>query len=224
MPRSRSARSFVLAANDVHVWRFALDRGDWRASPARADLVDGEVAWARRFHFEDDQRRFVVCRANVRMILSRYVQCRPAEVVFRTGAHGKPFLDPGIHGTRVRFNVAHSHELALVAVTAAREVGVDIERVRHLDDIDAIAARHFRSQEQRALARASPSDRLSTFFACWTLTEAYLKAVGVGLNGPFEAGRDDAWTMRPLSAGPGYVAALAVEGRDLRLRLEDWRA
>jgi 4'-phosphopantetheinyl transferase len=227
----------ALAANEVHVWRIALDRASWRQSLASGLLADDEGARARRFRFEEDQRRFVVCRANLRMILSLYLDCRPAEVLFRTGSHGKPFLEPATHGQRLRFNVSHSHELALVGVTAAGEVGVDIERVRPLEDIDAMVARHFAPRERRAFTRAAPADRLCTFFRHWTLKEAYLKASGVGLSGPLDAlevtigrhrpGRladrygftaDGEWTVRLLSLGAGYVAALVVAGRDHRVR------
>jgi len=157
------------------------------------------------------------------MILSLYLDCRPADVLFRAGAHGKPFLEPAAHGQRLRFNVSHSHELALVGVTAASEVGVDIERVRPLEDLDAMVARHFAPRERRAFTRAAPADRLRTFFRHWTLKEAYLKASGVGLSGPLDAvdvtiGRHAEWTVRPLSPDAGYVAALVVAGRGHRVR------
>ncbi len=217
------SRPLVLAANEVHVWRIALDRANWRQSLASRLLADDEDARARRLRFEEDQRRFVVCRANLRMILSRYLDCRPVDVLFRTGAHGKPFLEPAAHGQRLRFNVSHSYELALVGVTAASEVGVDIERVRPLEDLDAMVARHFAPRERRAFTRAAPADRLRTFFRHWTLKEAYLKASGVGLSGPLDAvdvtiGRHAEWTVRPLSPDAGYVAALVVAGRGHRVR------
>jgi 4'-phosphopantetheinyl transferase len=230
-------RPLVLAANDVHVWRIGLDRENWSTSLTSGPLADDEVARARRFRFEDDRRRFVVCRVDRRMILSRYLDCSPAEIRFRIGAHGKPFLDPATHGELVRFNVSHSHELALVAV-ATSEVGVDIERVRPLEDVDAIVARHFSHREQAAFTQAAPAERLRTFFRQWTLKEAWLKASGVGLSGPLNAVdvtigghrparllTDDAeWSVRLLRPSVGYVAALAVAGREHRVRLLSGRA
>jgi 4'-phosphopantetheinyl transferase len=219
----------VLTANEVHVWRVRLDRASWRTCLASGLLADDEVARAQRFQFEADQRRFVVCRANLRMILSGYLDCRPSAVRLRVGLHGKPFLDPGTHGQRLRFNVSHSHEVALVGVTAAGEVGVDIEHVRRLEDVESIVEWYFSLLERRAFARAAPGDRLRTFFRHWTFKEAYLKASGVGLSGPLAAvdpalGRApaSAWTVRRLSPGAGYVAALAVAGRHHRIRQWNW--
>lgn len=226
--RRRSHR-LVLVASDVHVWRIALDQANWSAFLASGGLADDEVARARGFQIEDGRRRFVVCRANVRMILARYLDCRPADVVFRTGAHGKPFLDPDVHPQRLRFNVSHSHELALVGVTAAGELGVDIEHVRPLHDVDALVERYFASRERQAFARAAPADRLRTFFRHWTLKEAYLKALGVGLSEPLDTvdlagGRapHGEWTVRRLSQGAGYLAALAMAGRGHRVRQWNW--
>jgi 4'-phosphopantetheinyl transferase len=162
---------------------------------------------------------------------------------FAYGPKGKPDLAPGSAVGGIRFNVAHAGGLALVAVTRGREVGVDLEQVRDVD-VEGIAERFFSAREVAALRRLPPAIRAEAFFRCWTRKEAYVKATGDGLSAgleqfdvsllpgdpaamlahrgdPSEVGR---WSLRDLAPAPGYVGALAVEGRGYRARWRDWSA
>jgi 4'-phosphopantetheinyl transferase len=218
--------------DEVHVWTIRLDLADWRDSLPPEELSDDELVRAGRFLFERERRRFAICRATLRAILGGYLGTRPGELSFRTGPYGKPHLDPERYGERIRFNVSHSGELALVAVSRERELGVDIEHVRPLDGIDEIVARHFSPGERLALKCVAPTARLAMFYQYWTLKEAYLKACGVGLSRALEevdvsgacdhpirlpdvsaVADEKFWTGRTLDPPPGYVAALVVEGR-----------
>lgn len=231
-----------LLPEEVHVWRIRLDIPNWTAQLQRGPLSEDEVGRARRFRFEADRRRFMVCRAAVRAILGGYLGMDPRELVFGAGTYGKPFLDAALYRTRVCFNVSDSYELALVGVSRERELGVDVEFLRPLDGLDDIAARHFSPREHLALRRVPPEARGRAFFTCWTLKEAYLKACGTGMSGSLaecvvpgaleEPGRvpelfsyrdpERCWTLRRLDPGPGYVGGLAVEGEGYRLRQWEW--
>ena len=122
----------VLGEDEVHVWRIALDCGD--GDSLRSGLSSDELARAARFHFERDRTRFSVARAALREILAHYLGASPDEIAFVYGGHGKPALAPP-HGD-LRFNLSHSHDVALCAVARGREVGVDVERIRELDDLE----------------------------------------------------------------------------------------
>jgi len=221
-----------LPPDEIHVWTICLDIAGWRDRLAPGWLSDDELLRAERSPFEQERRRFAVCRATLRAILGRYLERPPCELSFGKGPYGKPCLDPERHREPIRFNVSHSDELALVAVSRERELGVDLERVRPLDGIDDIVAQHFAPAERLALSRVPPTTRLATFYGYWTLKEACLKACGVGLsraladfdvtragNHPiylpdiFGAGTERYWTGRRLDPAPGYVAALVGEGR-----------
>ncbi len=232
----RSARRhreapFRLSADEIHVWTVGLDIADWRDNLVPGRLSDDELQRAARSPFERERRRFAVCRATLRAILGRYLDTRPCELSLRYGPYGKPRLDSEHYGEPIRFNVSHSDELALIAVDRGRELGVDIERVRPLDGIDDIVARHFGPAERLAFSRVAPAARLSTFYRYWTLKEAYLKAGGVGMSRAlnevdvtgagdhpmylpdvFGTGATRCWTGRTLAPAPGYIAALVVEG------------
>jgi len=172
----------VIGDDEVHVWRIALDRGD--GDSLRARLSSDELARAARFHFERDRTRFLVARAALREILAHYLGASPAEIAFVYGDHGKPALAPP-HGD-LRFNLSHSHGLALCAVTRGREVGVDVERIRELDDLEDLARSVFSARELAALHRLPEPGLLAGFFTGWTRKEAFIKALGEGLSHPLK--------------------------------------
>ncbi|MGH7333057.1 MAG: 4'-phosphopantetheinyl transferase family protein [Candidatus Rokuibacteriota bacterium] len=214
----------------IHVWVFRLDAPDWRDRLRPGWLSADELAEVGRFAVEPLQRRFVVCRTTLRGILGRYLGRPPGELTFAQNPHGKPYLNAARARGRVRFNVAHCDELALVAVSQRRELGVDLERVRRANDIDDIVAQSFAPAERLAYLRTSPPDRLSAFYRYWTLKEAYLKACGVGRSRPLAEidvsraedrllclpdalGTPRPWRCRTLEPAVGYCGALVVEGR-----------
>ena len=114
----------ALRCGEVHVWR-AHCRTSRRVCGV---LSPAEWVRAGRFHFERDRERFVAARGLLRTILGRYLELPPRELQFSFGAHGKPALE-GVAST-LRFNLSHSDDLLLLAVSHAREVGVDVELMR----------------------------------------------------------------------------------------------
>lgn len=191
------------------------------AQPEAARIVSPEeLARARAFFFERDRRRYLHCRARLREILSAYVGRAPERIEFRVNAFGKPST------SRVFFNVSHSHDLALIAVSRTREVGIDVERIDAKFMRDNIPERFFSPSETAALRALPAAQRLQAFFDCWTRKEAYVKARGVGLslalssfdvtlapNQPaaFLRGAGD-WSIESIAARPGFAAALVAQG------------
>jgi 4'-phosphopantetheinyl transferase len=222
----------VLTPGAVDVWATALDREPAAVARLRESLADDELARADRFHFERDARRFVVARAVLRDVLGAYLATAPRAVRFVYGPRDKPALAPPLDATGVQFNVSHSGEIALYALTLHRQIGVDVEQVRTLTDLDALAKRNFSRAECGALFALPPAQHPPAFFACWTGKEAYVKALGDGLSHPldaftvsFAAGEParvveiagDAaaaarWTLAAIDVGVGYAAAVAVDG------------
>ena len=225
-----------LARGDVHVWHASLSVDRPSQDELLGTLSPDERARAERFHFERGRDRFITGRGLLRAILARYLARPPEALRFDYSLHGKPRLS-GSDGDRLRFNVSHSHDLALYAITEDRELGVDVERIEPRLE-KGIAERFFSPGEVAAL-RALPAEVQSeAFFACWTRKEAYVKAKGEGLSfgldqfevslAPGEpaallrtiADPDEAcrWSLRELAPEPGYAAAVAVEGRDVEVR------
>jgi 4'-phosphopantetheinyl transferase len=236
------ARVPRLVDNEVHVWRVAIDRLSAFVSQYEGVLCERELETARRFRFETDRRRYVLSHAALRHLLGEYLRSSPSALRFEHTARGKPELPRDVNPAGLRFNVSHSRELALIAVTLQRDVGVDVEFARPMAEAVQIAERFF-SRGESARLRALPAEQQPVaFFNCWTRREAYLKATGEGiaesldqLEVTFMPGeparllsvRGDAreaaqWQLEAFSPGPGYIGALAVRGRGLTVLCWSW--
>lgn len=238
-----SPPSEVRASDDVvDFWRLPLSWPPADALRLRQTLSADESERAARFHFDRDRDRFTAARALLRAVLARYLRAEPASLRFAYGPRGKPSLAADASddiAAAPRFNLAHSHELALLAVARGREVGVDLEHVR-ADFATAEVAERFFSAREAAALRALPAGRprVEAFYRCWTRKEAFIKATGEGLAFPLsaftvslapeepaalldcdtDAQATQRWTLVNLEPGAGYLAAAAVAGRGWRAR------
>jgi 4'-phosphopantetheinyl transferase len=219
--------SLSLTAGQVHVWRISLEQDDASLDRFRRTLAPEELDRAGRFRFERLQRHYVAGRGSLRDVLARYLSAKPEELRFSYNAYGKPAL---AGEESLQFNMSHSHEIALVAVTRDAAVGVDVEHVRADFARDEIARRFFSRMEVATFNSLAKEEQVAAFFRCWTRKEAYIKAIGKGLSQPLDgfdvtlapgdaaallrAGDDDTatWSFSDIDVGPGYASALAVEG------------
>jgi 4'-phosphopantetheinyl transferase len=229
--------------DEVHVWRAHIDVGGEHLAGFWSTLSEDERARAFRFHFETDRRRFVAARGFLRAILARYLKCAAGQLRFTYGANGKPALPATTAAAfALQFNLSHSDALALYAVASGREVGVDVERIRHDVAAEDIAGRFFSPREAACLRALPASARVEAFFNGWTRKEAYIKAKGTGLSLPLDsfdvslppgvqpallrtspdAAEADRWSLHALRPGAGFTAALVVAGRDAAVRC--WHA
>jgi 4'-phosphopantetheinyl transferase len=231
-----------LKSDEVHVWRSSLDLPASYLDSLLRTLAPDEQTRAGRFHFLEDQQHFIAARGILRAMLSRYLGVEPARLRFCYGDHGKPNLVKEFGGDALRFNISHSHGLALFAVARNREVGIDVEWVRSDIETDKIAGRFFSTLEVATLRGLPIGLQKVAFFNCWTRKEAYIKARGEGLSMPLDKfdvslapGADaallctraeppeaDRWSLRELFPGEGYVAAVAAQGKDWRLICRQW--
>ena len=211
---------------EVQLWLIDLDTPDAAADGAL--LSSDEAARAARFVFDRHRRRFVAGRAALRRIIGAEMGRAPETMAFDYGPAGKPSLS-GAEATAVRFNLSHSDQWALLAVTRAGDVGVDIEKQRPLPDVLRLAQTAFSPTELEELRGVPASAQEDAFFAGWTRKEAYIKARGDRLTrlrdfdvslafdrprlvrvtgAPSEPQR---WTLSSFVPVPGYAAALCVE-------------
>ncbi len=228
-----------LTACDVHVWRAGLDASPGDLDALRALLDEDERGRAAAFAFERDRRRYLASHAALREILAGCLGTEPAGLAFALGPHGKPRLADAQNAGDLRFNMSHSGEVALYAVARGREVGIDVEVIRHDLEFEQMANQFFCPSEAAAIRDASGEEKALAFFECWVRKEAWVKAVGCGLSVPLDRfevpmpapesprvlqpkHEPGAWSVQLLDVGPGHAAALVVEGDGCTLALRDW--
>lgn len=241
--------AYGVLPNIIHVWAFVLEAGPELLARCRDLLSPEERARADRFVFERDRIRHTVAHAVTRHLLSRC--CRgalgvpanseisPESLRFQTSAAGKPSLRFP-NGTALRFNLSHSEDRAVLAVSEGLELGVDLERQRSNIEALAISRHYFFGSERAAIESALPGQIESTFFQYWVAKEAVLKAQGIGLGFPLDQfcvdflpdgqrARIDTldpdrleagWNIRMLSCEPGWLAAVAARGEGWDVQIE----
>lgn len=235
-PWSVAPAKFTLAAREVHVWLVRADDAALCMACCENLLATAERDRAARFKFEKDRRLYTAAHAALRSILAGYLNVAPGGLEFETGHRGKPRLAPAFTKDKLEFNLSHSSEVALIAVTREREIGVDIEHVKKEFAFAEVAERYFTTREVSAI-RALPEDlQRRAFYQCWTSKEAFLKAKGVGLSGELDEveilldgeGRVQVkntlpgWYLCELNPCDDYVGAVALEGDESDLRRFQW--
>lgn len=178
-----------LDPEQIHLWCVFFDQiQDAHLLAQYQDLLsDDERERMRRFHFAKDRHCFLLTRALVRTVLSRYAAIAPQHWSFCADAYGKPRIanDDSI-AKGISFNVSHTQGLIVLGVTQEHALGIDTEhacgRPAPLDVVD----RFFSPEEAAALHALPAAQRQERFFRIWTLKEAYIKARGMGLSIPLD--------------------------------------
>lgn len=229
-----------LQADAVHIWRGRLDGTREQVAALWSLLAADEITRANKFLFEHLRTRYVMGRGMLRLLLGHYLD-RPAQAIHLAyGPQGKPHLPDG----NMPFNLSHSKDLALYAFSLDRQVGIDVEQIRTLEDRDPIAERFFSAPEAAHLLSLDGPDQDRAFFECWTRKEAYIKAIGDGLTYPldgfevaFGPGRVPAllsvaanptevqrWHLKNLDPAPGFAGAVIVEQPPWQLSTFEFQA
>ena len=223
----------MIAADEVHVWHIDLTLP---LPPAWAASLDAqEQARAARFASATLQAQFRRARGALRAVLAHYTRRDAASLALVQGAYGKPALASG----EVEFNLSHSGSLALLAVAPAGcPVGIDIECMHERrTDIAALLDMVCHASEKAAIASLAGDAQRHAFYALWTRKEAYIKALGLGLQvdpctvafmpGAEDSGwsvaemaaenRGRAWQVRTLEMVTGYAGSICLARGSMRM-------
>ncbi|NJR50187.1 MAG: 4'-phosphopantetheinyl transferase superfamily protein [Leptolyngbyaceae cyanobacterium CSU_1_3] len=234
-------RDLSLSAQKIHVWRANLEESEERVQDLLKVLSLDERNRADRFRFEHHRNHFIVGRGILRSLLSSYLHIAPEALKFSYGERGKPELinlpNSDNNHQKLHFNLAHSQGLALYAI-GDRPVGIDLEQIRSVSDLEALTRRFFSASEYTAISALSAQQQPTAFFRYWTCKEAYLKATGEGLaklkeleislssqllsspstqfvNVPTGTIAD--WHLQELVPATGFVGAIVTTGQNLEI-------
>jgi 4'-phosphopantetheinyl transferase len=222
--------TLTLPKNEVHIWRAWLEADAAELLRWREFLSEDEVSRADRFVFPRDRDHFIVARGRLREILGMYLGRSPESLRFQTGKYGKPALGDQ---SDLRFNLTHSHGLAVYGFAMERALGIDVEKIRPDFGGEEIAERYFSAAEQKELRELPVELRATAFFLCWTRKEAYIKAHGDGLQMPLasfdvsltpdkpatlRSSDGQRWSLCSFTPAPGYAAAMIAEGQAPSIR------
>jgi 4'-phosphopantetheinyl transferase len=212
----------VPPGSEIHIWTIRLEAPPDLVSYSYSVLSQDERDRIANYRFEHLRLIHTLARGSLRFLLSSYTEIPPAEIGFLYSAKGKPSMKDG---GPLQFNVSHSGNLAVFAFATSGELGVDVEQIRSIPDLEQIAANCFCGEEAAELMSLAPEERRRAFFVCWTRKEAFLKATGDGLSTPLDSFRvsllehepvrlihPGGWTLQHIDPAPGAVGAVAYHG------------
>lgn len=222
-----------LGKDEIHVWFCrpknirdpALLKGYYRL------LSEQEAVQQGRFYFEKDRHTYLITRAMIRTLLSRYGDVQPVDWLFEKNEYGRPHIAPDQDHASLLFNISHTDGLIAIAFAIGRDIGVDVETADRDNDVVQLADRYFSANEVRDLHSIPEAEQKYRFFDYWTLKEAYIKARGMGLSIPLNqfsfdvmqpgtvafqldsrlGDRAQRWSFEQWWIDPSYKGALAVD-------------
>lgn len=220
-----------VAVGDLHVWRLPLPGSQEQRRGWSATLSPDETERAERFVFPADRDAFIAARGQMRCVLAAYLNEQPQTLRFSYGSYGKPALT-GCSGVEpLTFNLSHSGDWALLAVSRLHAVGVDVERIREGVEYASVAGELFCPEERRHLERLGGDEHTIAFFQYWTHKECVLKALGTGFSLPASTCQVDVqrgavyvnsaevqvyerqWRVYSTTPTDGYAAAVAIAAK-----------
>jgi 4'-phosphopantetheinyl transferase len=230
-----------LGSNTVEVWKASFTNLQEEFERYYALLSQDELERAGRFYFERDRRAYILGRGLLRTLLSGYTRTPAGQIEFCYQQRGKPALITPSQEAAIHFNLSHAKDLVVYAFSREANLGIDVEHVRLMENLERIAEQYFTASESAYIHSLPEPDKVGAFFHIWTCKEACLKASGDGLAAPLDLieinledgassrlikipGREDqaVWRLETFEIDPGYLASLAVEGESSRLILRQF--
>jgi 4'-phosphopantetheinyl transferase len=232
-----------LPSNEIHLWCRSLINLDPEALEGFKNILsEDEHIRASKFIAEKDRAKFIQARGILRSVLAFYLKIDPKEVEFEYTRHRKPVLSFNSE-ENIQFNLSHAEDIVLIGIVRDFEIGVDVESLSHCRESEIDIIKEFCSpQEISLLQKVSQPQKLEAFLNCWTRKEAYLKALGRGLDDSlqdihvtFQPGEPPRflsigentqeashWFLQGLQPATGYIGAVACRQRGLRLATWHW--
>jgi 4'-phosphopantetheinyl transferase len=219
-----------LSPDYIDIWKIDLNIEDKNIFNHAKCLSNEERTRADKYISGKKSREFIITRSSLRNILGHVLKVNPGVFEFCYSKHGMPMLSPRSGFPDISFNVSHSFDVSLIAITINQAVGIDVEKVRTDIEYEKLAVRFFSDNEYQAIMQYHDQLRLRAFFATWTRKEALVKAIGTGIamglksfdvsvnpDGPaklletrWNPDLQNEWSITSIDTGDDYFACLAT--------------
>lgn len=221
-----------LLKGEIHLWTVSLDTSINQIEKLQSVLSPEEIKKTAYYKYEPLQHNYIVTQSVLRMLLSAYLDIRPVDVQMGVHKKGKPYL---INDPSLFFNISNSQGICVYAFSRDVEVGIDVEKIRDLPDLDQLIEKNLTPRERKYF-RKDPDKRLTRFFQFWTFKESFLKAIGEGMRltpENLEFSLEDGtirlqftnygidasgWQFKDFTREGNYTGALAYTGKDTVIR------
>ena len=225
-----------LSKDYIDVWLCDLKQLSGEINNFYSILAEDEHERADKLKVEDKKQQYIITRGALRQRLGLLTNIDPKDFVFEYFEHGKPVLNNDARFTDITFNVSHSNDLALIAIAQEQNIGIDIEKINHELNHQALMTRFFSEAEQTEFQTMPDANRAKAFCACWTRKEAFIKAVGDGVSYGLDnfdiavdpenqipeinlhKSSDETWSAINLPINDEYMACLVNDRNNISVR------
>lgn len=216
----------------VHIWKYDLNSTKLDLSEIQKSLSVEETDRANRFFNLQDRKRYILVHYFLRDILSKYQNIPKEAIEFYKDIHQKPFLKQKVNELPLYFNLSYRENYAVLALSNSDFLGVDIEKIKTLENIKNFIITFFSDEEQQLILQPpTEPERLSILFRFWTIKESIIKALGVGFELPLinynvsdfikntsaypHFDIDHKWYIYPIEINETYQASFAIKTNTL---------
>ena len=236
----KTSDTLSLSRDHVDIWFYDLKILSTDINNFYSILSVDERVRADKLKVEDKKQQYIISRGCLRQRLGLLTNIDPEDFVFEYLEHGKPVLINDARFADITFNVSHSSDFALIAISQKQNIGIDIEKVNHKLDHQALVTRFFSEIEQSEFLTIAEANKAKAFCACWTRKEAFIKAIGDGITYGLDTfdvtinpeiqtssinlhkPTSEIWSAQDLHVGDDYMACLVSNVPDTNIRC--WRS
>ena len=220
---------FKLSNNEISVWFINFDVSEDKITFLNSFLSEDEILKASKFRFKKDKNCSIITRGTLRLLSSKYLNIKPEDIPFKNGEFGKPYYDLK---TKLKFNVSHSGNMAVIGFVLNDDIGVDIEEMKTDFEVFDIASNYFSNSEIDSLKSSPLENHINGFYRCWTKKESFIKAKAKGLSFPLDSfsvsidsdektelletkwdkNEKELWNLFSFTPQENYIGAVSVKG------------
>ncbi len=176
-----SPDSLSLSSENIDVWLCDLKKLSDNTDEFYSILAEDELKRVEKLKIEGKKKQYIITKGSLRKYLGLLTEADPSVFKFKYLEYGKPVLEEPSRYVDISFNISHSNDIALIAISRKCDIGIDVEKINHEVDHQALVSRFFSKAEQSEFNHYSASSKAKAFYACWTRKEAFIKATGNGI-------------------------------------------